>query len=61
MTTSALETIDPIPFTVLRNGFRAMCQWVVRMPETTPAPEVVSAVPLPQPRPKIDPPAAARQ
>jgi N-methylhydantoinase B len=25
MTTSALETIDPITFTVLRNGFRAMC------------------------------------
>jgi N-methylhydantoinase B/oxoprolinase/acetone carboxylase alpha subunit len=23
--TTALETIDPITFTVLRNGFRAMC------------------------------------
>jgi hypothetical protein len=44
-----------------RNGFRAMCQWDIRMPETTPAPDVVSSVPLPQPRPKIDLPGAARK
>jgi len=43
-----------------RNGFRAMCQWDVRMPETTPAPDVVSSVPLPQPRPKIDLPATRK-
>jgi hypothetical protein len=38
-----------------RSGYRAMCQWDVRMPEVTPPPEVVSAVPLPQPRPKFNP------
>ena len=47
-----------------RSGFRGMCQWDVRMPETTPPPEVVSAVPevvpLPQPRPKVDLPAARK-
>ena len=41
-----------------RSGYRSMCQWDVRMPE--PAPDVVSSVPLPQPRPKIDPPAVRR-
>jgi hypothetical protein len=43
-----------------RNGFRAMCQWDVRMPEEKPAPELAStgSIPLPQPRPKIDLPAA---
>jgi hypothetical protein len=43
-----------------RAGFRAMCQWDVRVPETSPSPELAStgSVPLPQPRPKIDPPAA---
>ena len=43
-----------------RNGFRSMCQWDVRMPETTPASDVVSSVPLPQPRPKIDLPATRK-
>jgi hypothetical protein len=43
-----------------RNGYRSMCQWDVRLPETTPPPDVVSAVPLPQPRPKIDLPAARK-
>jgi len=37
-----------------RSGYRSMCQWDVRTPETIPPPDVVSAVPLPQPRPKID-------
>ena len=39
-----------------RLGFRAMCQWDVRMPEEKPAPELAStgSIPLPQPRPKID-------
>jgi hypothetical protein len=47
-----------------RSGYRAMCQWDVRMPEVKPEPELAStssiAVPLPQPRPKIDPPAARK-
>ena len=39
-----------------RLGFRAMCQWDVRMPDDKPAPELAStgSIPLPQPRPKID-------
>jgi len=41
-----------------RAGYRAMCQWDVRVPEVAPAPELASTtssiVPLPQPRPKID-------
>ena len=39
-----------------RLGYRAMCQWDVRMPEEKPAPELAStgSIPLPQPRPKID-------
>jgi hypothetical protein len=49
-----------------RSGYRAMCQWDVRVPEEKPAPELAStgSIPLPQPRPKIektDPPASARQ
>jgi hypothetical protein len=36
-----------------RSGYRAMCQWDVRMPETSP-PAVTGTVPLPQPRPKIE-------
>ena len=31
MATRALETIDPITFTVLRNGFRAMCSQVTAL------------------------------
>jgi hypothetical protein len=50
-----------------RNGYRAMCQWDVRMPSpAVQEPDVTAAtaasaaatVPLPTPRPKIDPPAA---
>jgi len=43
-----------------RSGYRAMCQWDVRVPEEKPAPELAStgSIPLPQPRPKIDSPAA---
>ena len=39
-----------------RNGYRAMCQWDVRVPEAHRAPELVSArsVPLPPRRPKIE-------
>jgi hypothetical protein len=49
-----------------RSGYRAMCQWDVRVPEVKPAPELAStgSIPLPVPRPKIeksDPPASARQ
>ena len=45
-----------------RSGYRAMCQWDVRMPEVKPAPELAStgSIPLPQPRPKIDLPAARK-
>jgi hypothetical protein len=47
-----------------RLGYRAMCQWDVRTPEVKPAPELAStgsiAIPLPQPRPKIDLPAARK-
>ena len=49
-----------------RSGYRAMCQWDVRMPEVKPAPEPELAstssiaVPLPQPRPKIDLPATRK-
>jgi hypothetical protein len=47
-----------------RSGYRAMCQWDVRVPEVKPEPELAStssiAVPLPQPRPKIDFPAARK-
>jgi len=43
-----------------RQGYRAMCQWDVRDPAVKPEPELAStsSIPLPQPRPKIDPPAA---
>jgi hypothetical protein len=39
-----------------RAGYRAMCQWDVRLPEEKPSPELAStgSVPLPQPRPKTD-------
>jgi hypothetical protein len=39
-----------------RAGYRAMCQWDVRLPEDKAAPELAAtgSVPLPQPRPKID-------
>ena len=40
-----------------RRGYR-MCQWDVRTPPTT---EVAAQVPLPPPRPTIDPSAAARK
>jgi hypothetical protein len=47
-----------------RSGYRAMCQWDVRMPEVKPVPELASTssipVPLPQPRPKFDLPAARK-
>ena len=45
-----------------RNGYYKMCQWDIRMPEAASAPELASAksVPLPQPRPKIEPPAARK-
>jgi len=47
-----------------RSGYRAMCQWDVRVPEVKPAPELASTssipVPLPQPRPKFDLPAARK-
>jgi hypothetical protein len=43
----------------LRPGYHGMCRWDVRMPEVAPA-DVVGAIPLPQPRPKIEP-SAARQ
>jgi hypothetical protein len=42
-----------------RVGYRGMCRWDVRLPETA-APEVVSAIPLPQPRPNFES-GAARQ
>lgn len=42
-----------------RPGYRGMCRWDVRLPEVAPA-DVVGAIPLPQPRPKIEP-SAARQ
>jgi hypothetical protein len=35
-----------------RSGYRAMCQWDIRVPEKMP--DVAGAVPLPQPRPKIE-------
>lgn len=37
-----------------RSGYRGMCQWDIRMPETKPAESEVATVPLPQPRPKIE-------
>lgn len=49
-----------------RQGYRAMCQWDVRMPEVKPArePELASTssitVPLPQPRPNFENPAARK-
>jgi hypothetical protein len=43
-----------------RNGYRAMCQWDIRVPEKAPPPALdlasVGAVPLPPRRPKINPP-----
>jgi hypothetical protein len=42
-----------------RPGYRGMCQWDVRLPEVAPS-DVVGAIPLPQPRPKIEP-SAVRQ
>jgi hypothetical protein len=42
-----------------RPGYRGMCRWDVRLPETAP-PEVVSSIPLPQPRPNFEA-GAARQ
>jgi hypothetical protein len=38
------------------NGYRAMCQWDVRVPESSAAPELASAhsVPLPPRRPRIE-------
>jgi hypothetical protein len=44
-----------------RNGYRAMCQWDVRVPEAAPALASAKTIPLPPPRPKIEPPVGRRK